>query len=234
MSYKVRSFNEEVDDAKDIYGMNSPQYYAALNKKSQALKAQRMKNDMVTPSNIGFPFIDTEVTNKIFRWNLGQLLTRGYSDSIQGSGSDRYVMYNGFKCYVDRAYITKLSYYIIDPVGDTSTKAKNYLRDYINLETYNQLNNSGASGDENNYIVIVGVEYEIPITYVGITPMKSIFEYVWNKEVHGLDETKDGVSDHPMTMVEDIDTLTGGGIDGDESSEGLLTTFGEVYYTLIR
>ena len=43
-----------------------------------------------------------------------------------------------------------------------------------------------VTSKENDYVTVVGIEYRIPISYTGITPIKRIFNWVWNTEVSGF------------------------------------------------
>lgn len=210
---------------------------AIVKQKSYAITAKKMKSKYYTPVNIGFPYFDAEVTNKIFQWDLAMILSNGLSDSIvQDENGVYYINYKGFRCYVQDAYITNFNYYIVDAKTD-GTK----LNQLTNMNSRN-LRNVEATIDnnvnlENSYVTVVGIEYTIPITYQGITPIKNIFEYTWQNEVNG----QTGSTVDPMQT--DRSNMTGTGTysyatqnmtNSADAANGALPATGEIYYVLVR
>lgn len=210
---------------------------AIVKQKSYATIAKKMKSKYYTPVNIGFPYFDAEVTNKIFQWDLAMILSNGLSDSIvQDENGVYYINYKGFRCYVQDAYITNFNYYIVDAKTD-GTK----LNQLTNMNSRN-LRNVEATIDnnvnlENSYVTVVGIEYTIPITYQGITPIKNIFEYTWQNEVNG----QTGSTVDPMQT--DRSNMTGTGTysyatqnmtNSADAANGALPATGEIYYVLVR
>lgn len=210
---------------------------AIVKQKSYATTAKKMKSKYYTPVNIGFPYFDAEVTNKIFQWDLAMILSNGLSDSIvQDENGVYYINYKGFRCYVQDAYITNFNYYIVDAKTD-GTK----LSQLTNMNSRN-LRNVEATIDnnvnlENSYVTVVGIEYTIPITYQGITPIKNIFEYTWQNEVDG----QTGSTVNPMQT--DRSNMTGTGTysyatqnmtNSVDAANGALPATGEIYYVLVR
>lgn len=215
------------------YKNNAP----IVKQKSYAINAKRMKNKYYTPVNIGFPYFDAEVTNKIFQWDLAMILSNGLSESIvQDESGNYYINYKGFRCYVQDAYITNFNYYIIDAKTDNSQ-----LRALTNMDASN-LRDIVVTADndaslENSYVTVVGIEYTIPIAYQGITPLKNIFEYVWNNEVNG----QTGSTVDPLQA--DRSGMTGTGTfsyatqnmtNSSDINNGALPATGEIYYVLVR
>ena len=210
---------------------------AIVKQKSYATTAKKMKSKYYTPVNIGFPYFDAEVTNKIFQWDLAMILSNGLSDSIvQDENGVYYINYKGFRCYVQDAYITNFNYYIVDAKTD-GTK----LSQLTNMNSRN-LRNVEATIDnnvnlENSYVTVVGIEYTIPIIYQGITPIKNIFEYTWQNEVNG----QTGSTVDPMQT--DRSNMTGTGTysyatqnmtNSADAANGALPATGEIYYVLVR
>lgn len=208
-----------------------------VKQKSYATNAKRMKSKYYTPVNVGFPYFDAEVTNKIFQWDLAMILSNGLSDSIvQDENGNYYINYKGFRCYVQDAYITNFNYYIVDAKTDGSQ-----LRALTNMDASN-LRDIVATVDndinlENSYVTVVGIEYTIPISYQGITPLKNIFEYVWNNEVNG----QTGSTVDPLQT--DRSGMTGTGTfsyatqnmtNSSNAGNGALPAAGEIYYVLVR
>lgn len=215
------------------YRANAP----IVRQKSYAINAKRMKSKYYTPVNVGFPYFDAEVTNKIFQWDLAMILSNGLSESIvQDESGTYYINYKGFRCYVQDAYITNFNYYIIDAKTDSSQ-----LRALTNMDASN-LRDVVVTADndvnlENSYVTVVGIEYTIPIAYQGITPLKNIFEYVWNNEVNG----QTGSTVDPLQT--DRSGMTGTGTfsyatqnmtNSSSAGNGALPATGEIYYVLVR
>ena len=196
-----------------------------------------MRSKFYTPVNIGFPYFDAEVVNKIFQWDLAMILSNGLSESIvQDESGKYYVNYKGFRCYVQDAYISDFEYYIIDTKTD-ATK----LRDLTNLNASNlrnvDISASGTGTLDNRYITVVSMKYKIPIAYQGISPLKNIIEYAWNNEVSG----QTGSTVNPLET--DRSGMTGTGqynlspeymTNDTAPTNGALSTTGEIYYVLVR
>lgn len=226
---------------------------------SAAVASETMTDQLNTPVNLGFPYFDPVVVNKMFRWDLAKILSNGKSDIItQDTDNDgnpigeTYVKYNGFKCYVSRAQITDFDYYIYDKEQDAD-KIKNKINiDASNLTTINDNTDTSVTGTaetgkkNNNYIVIVGIKYTIPVRYEGITPLKRICEYSWNQQVNGAtgnrynsvhgDNSYAGTNKTLNTDAQDnlTNNLKIQNPDGTEVDNGVLSSTGELYYTLVR
>ncbi len=198
-----------------------------VDKKSFAVSALTMADNMYTPSNLGFPYFDPTVLNKIFQWNLAKLLSTNTPDALKKDESGQYyVAYNGFRCYASKAYISNIEYYIYDMNNDSEC---------------NKLNQKIAIGKsdlsklkkENNYATVVRIRYSIPIAYQGITPLKNIIKYAWDSEV-------DGNKNNTMynSVETNINRSGAGQMDTSTQSmsnnKGELDSLGEIYFVLIR
>lgn len=211
-----------------------------IDKSAVAANASAMRNNLYTPVNIGFPYFDPIVTNKMFQWDLAMILSNGDKDSLQkekdSTGSERYfINYKGFRCYANEARITNFKYYVIDT---TTTSGKNKLKNMIDMDT-DSITKIG--GRENNYVAVIGLEYEIPMAYEGITPIAKVFEYTWNKQVRGRDMNNDSKDDN--TVITDTthkswsfntSKMTNKATDKDGDANGAIATTGELYYVLTR
>ena len=205
--------------------------------KSYASNARKMRSKFYTPVNVGFPYFDAEVVNKIFQWDLAMVLSNGLSDSIvQDESGKYYINYKGFRCYVQDAYISDFEYYIIDTATDSAK-----LRELTNLNASSLRNvdvSAGGTGTlDNRYITVVSMQYKIPIAYQGISPLKNIIEYAWNNEVNG----QTGSAINPLET--DRSGMTGTGqynlspeymTNDTAATNGALSTTGEIYYVLVR
>lgn len=209
----------------------------SVRQKNYAVNAKKMKSKYYTPVNIGFPYFDPEVVNKIFQWDLAMILSNGTSNTITKDAYGKYcVKYKGFNCYVQDAYITDFEYYVIDTATDAAK-----LRELTNLDADKlrtvDVSESGTGTLDNRYVTVVGIKYNIPISYVGISPLKKIFEYTWNKEVSGLE------GNEMNSIGTDRTNMAGTGVYNDtaqsmtnsgDADNGELTTFGTIYYVLVR
>jgi len=243
----------------DEFSDNVPRVRSIAAAKSALL----MVDDMYTPVNIGIPYFDEETINKMFRWNLAQILTNTLSDSIREDPENPgqyFVAYKGFRCYVQDAYISNLDYYIFDTTnasdrielqrltgltvkGSTASSGQG-------INTANIESPWGAGNNEdktNQYICVVGIKYKIPITYEGVTPLKSIFSYAFKSEANGntvegynagiqgnngvsVTHTNNNRADYQEYTYQIQDMSN----DGSESMGGLVSTTGELYYVLVR
>lgn len=208
-----------------------------VRQKSYAINAKRMKEKYYTPVNIGFPYFDAEVTNKIFQWDLAMILSNGLSESIvKDENGTYYINYKGFRCYVQDAYITNFNYYIIDVKTDAKQLGELTNMDAGKLRKVDIKNDNNASL-ENSYITVVGIEYTIPMAYQGITPLKNIFEYVWNNEVNGqTDSTVDPLQADRSNMkgTGTFSYATQNMTNSSDTGNGALPATGEIYYVLVR
>jgi hypothetical protein len=188
-----------------------------------------------TPVNIGIAYFDPQVTNRMFQWNLAQLLSNTSDSNVQiDDNGISYVNFNGFKCYVQDAYISGYTYYVFNSQTDSALIEK-----YTNMKA-SALTNIGG---ENNYIVVVGVDYAIPIAYEGITPIKRIMNFAWTREVDGFDgqssvvisdaadeenqlSGKSGNSGLWNNSSEDLETLMNNGYSNDGTATGQVVAIG--------
>ena len=209
--------------------------------KSLASGAQKMKNNFYTPVNIGFPYFDPKITNRIFRWDLATVLTGGHNNSIKyDENGIPYINYKGFRCYAQDAHITNFKYYILDREDANGRSRLAQLTNILDPSTSigsltNITNESDVNNRTNNYVVVVGIEYTIPIAYEGITPIKNIFEFMWDNEVNG----NQGSIYNSVTTA---NTHTGTGqysyatqnMSNSTGNNGVLETSSSIYYVLVR
>lgn len=204
--------------------------------KSQAVT---FKENLYTPINMGIPYIDEEVTNKIFKWQLTQMLSNCDSDLIQKDEYGKnFVNYKGFACYCDSAKITNLEYTVYD-IGTSS--GRDGLRKAIGYVPL--VNNAGGqgialSGDERDMICVVSMEYSMPVRYIGATKtMGKVFNYVWDKEVNGYDWGT-GLGSTYRSTDQSYDTtgiIAKGGGDYDEDNiANSIPLTGKLYYMIVR
>lgn len=225
-----------------------------------ATTAQMYYDNMYTTVNLGIPYMDKTVTNKMFQWNLAQLLSNCDNDLIQVDDSGKhFINYKGFRCYADEAKITNYDYKVYD-LSTSSGKTEFYNDTGMKASSLgiskggSYLYEKDAAGNiikDNVLVTVVGIEYSIPMAYEGITPIRKIFKFAWNNEVKGF--TGDGggeVAANRQDWGDDsfrsgvgsggLEALTGGGITGytyngvDTGTNGVVPTSGRLVYVLVR
>lgn len=149
---------------------------------------------MMTPLNLGIPYLDKSTVESIFRWNLAELLSNCNPDLIyEDDWGNVCVNFKGFVIYPMDAEIIDINYQVYN-LTQPSDRAKFNKETNINPDklafgdTVNMdVMSSGGAADERQRICIAGIQYKIPIEYKGITPIAKIYENVWNSEVEGLE-----------------------------------------------
>lgn len=230
---------------------------AEIKKYNDYMKAQTMEATMFTPVNIGVPYMDETVVNKMFRWHLAQILSNCDSDLIQKDEDNQYfVNYKGFRCYVQKARIYSYQYSSFNLSVDSEKAA---FKDLTGMSA----DSLGRGNDkaENNIVTVVGINYEIPVSYKGITPIKRVFNYIWDMEVGGYNGTATPSTIHQdwgeeaLSSVSSARDATGhvtgtptaitwlqaggrkaatGETGMSETNSGALPSVGHLTYTLIR
>lgn len=234
---------------------------ATIRRANEIARAKLFYENMYTPVNLGIPYLDIHsgannrdsVVNRMYRWNLTQLLTNCNSSLIQQDALGNWcVNYKGFKCYTGDDYyktcnINNLDYKVYDmTVASDMSKMRsllNFSMDGANVDTL------GGVQDENKYITAVGINYNVTIKYEGITPLRSIITWLWNRgnvEGYGLGagstsntwgKSGTGWNDSTNQLV------TGGGMGtvadsswdmNQNQNAGLYPASGKLVYTLVR
>lgn len=150
-----------------------------------------MIDNMITPMNIGVPYIGTMDSSKnldragkavqsMFRWNLAQLESNCDIHNIKKDSNDNYnsshiaVEKSGFRIYAAEANITGIEYSIYDSAVESDRKEVQR-KIGINAEEFKD------STKSNRYIVIARVSYEVRVGYKGITNIGKIINFI-NKD----------------------------------------------------
>lgn len=204
----------------------------------EAMVAKLYKDVMMTPSNLGVPYIDMETVNKMFRWNVAQLFSNCNPKSILvDDNGERYVSFKGFRVYANMASITNLEYKTFDLEDSADRLAFNNLTN-INPDNLGFMYDSNLATtinsreDERKRVCVVGVNFDIPIAYEGITPIRSIFNYVWDNEVEGINGNSGRTSYEQW--VDRAETLSSGGLYGNTQADDVLPIPGKLIYYIIR
>ena len=215
------------------------------NKYTATVIGSTLVNQYVTPINCGVAYTDKDTLNDIFQWNLATLLgncedyTDGYSHVIRcntaHSGSEgSYILRNGYRIYTESATISNMKYTTYDLEDENSEKA---FRRLTNVDMKDKA--QASIGDERNKVCVITVEYQVPVSYEGISPLKKLFEYVWTSQVKGWrvgsnSETSENWSAPDYSDMADWDDSTQNLVGGatDESANYLST--GTITYYIVR
>lgn len=198
-------------------------------------RANTFKNNMYTPVNVGIPYIDKDVVNRIFQWQLTQLFSNSNSNSIQCDEGDEgkhgcldyYVNFRGFKIYTKAAQITNFTYHVCD-LSKQSGKDELYEKTGISADGLNLKTESGIiTQTTNNLVFLVEIDYKVPVEYRGITPLKNIITYTMNNKVAGYNNA----DTTPNFTYDDSKSI---GIGGSAAAAGSKLSTGKLYYTLVR
>lgn len=174
--------------------------------------------NMMSPLNLGIPYLDKDTVTKIAQWNLTYNLSEGFNsrlhmnenDDASGNGAALrpYVVYHGFRVFTKDLKIDSIDY----EVYDIRTKAgRDNFEEKTNMEAaklYGGENEHDittiANLDERAYIGVATISYTVPMQYVGVTPMRSIINFVQNKTAvkgYGSMENQKAASDVMKTWT---------------------------------
>lgn len=204
----------------------------------EAMVAKLYKEVMMTPSNLGVPYLDIDTVNKMFKWNLAQLFSNCNSESILvDDDGNSYISFRGFRIYANLASITNLEYKTFDLTDSADRMEFNNLTN-INPDNLGFMYDSNLATtinsreDERKRVCVVGINYDIPIAYEGITPIKNIFNYIWNTEVDGINGDSGRTSYEQW--LDRAETLSSGGLHGNTVASDVLPIPGKLIYYIIR
>lgn len=222
------------------------------------------RDTMMTPLNLGIPYMDLPTVNRMFQWHLAQLFSNCNPTAIQRddpSTDDWYVTFKGFRIWARQAQITQLTYRAYD-ISTTNgraslTRETNILDgnaiNFVDLGFGSLATSRGGdaemldslSGDERQRICVVGIQYVVPISYEGITPLRAIIAFFWDYSVNNVDgyDTVGGSGGTPPAGgglgTWDDDLRNGGFSDMNANAAGsnganLLPIPGDLVYYLIK
>ena len=138
-----------------------------------------------TPANIGLPYVGLkrngdiakDIVEQMIKWNTTQALSNYNSRNIVRDESNKqYVQFNGWRVYTSEIEITSISYKVFDKENSSSAKKKEFKRlTGIDLDIL-KTNNVSTS----RYICVAEVDYKMPVTYSGVTPLMDVYNFVAN------------------------------------------------------
>lgn len=159
---------------------------------------------LVTPLNIGVAYLDNDVLNKIFRWNLVSTLMGGQRDMLivnPSDGGQPYVFYKGFRIYYNSIAVTKIDYKVYNLYNSDDADAFSEL---TNIDVANYLATSGIyPSDERSRVIVATLNYNIKVGYEGITPIKRVFQWALNTGSSRDDFINTGSSSTSVARNED-------------------------------
>ena len=226
----------DLNDAYDAYEADVDEY-------TNYLIAKSYVDTYMTPLNFGVPYIDVPTANKMFQWNVTQLLSNYSPELIVADEYGEYcVQVDGFRIYTQRAAISNIEYQVYD-LNDASERSEFIEITHVNpsglgFETDTAVIEElmGTTSDERTRICIIGVNYTVPVSYIGITPIRNIFNWVWTNEVEGYNNMYSGFTQGNQTFHTNTSDLTGGGIHGNAgtATAGVLPVPGKLIFYLVR
>lgn len=192
---------------------------------------KRMVTEMYTPINMGIPYLDKDITNHMFQWNLASILSHCNKENIRtDEAGKQYVYYSGYRVYVQDAKITNYDYQVFDLTDTTQC------RKFTELTNMTQPDLLAYSGiQDRNYVMLVGIEYTVPMTYEGITPLKRIYEYAMSDDtqVEGYGNNQIVANTH-KNYIYSVGNMSLGGENGGNAGGGKMSRSGRVMFSLIR
>lgn len=119
----------------------------------KASTAQMYKNNYYTTANIGIPYMDEDIVNRMYQWNLAQLLSNCNKDSIQLDDNGRMcINFRGFKIYADEHSNSKISnydykVYDVSPNSSNRSAEQKKLWEDLNIDATEDHRYLGARSD---------------------------------------------------------------------------------------
>jgi len=148
-------------------------------------------------------------------------LSNGNSDNIYNNlATSHYVQFKGFRVYYNDIRINSITYKVYH-------MNLPYEQQEFKELTGIDVNQLEFSSEDSKNICVAFINYIIPISYHGVTPLKSIISYVWNTRVEGLDGSAPVLGPGGSFNETNLDSLT-----QDTTSAGTPIN-GEIIYYII-
>ena len=233
------------------------EYHSSVVTYNNWLRGHTYYEKNYTPVNIGIPYLDSTVVNKMFKWQSTKLLSNCNSALVQQNENrastngvyDKYVNFKGFAVYTRGAKLGTYSestgawsdgftYHACDL---NTVQGRTDFQKYTGMSasevagtavaglSYKQINEADITSRtkiSNNVVMVVEVDYAVPVSYIGVTPIKEVFNYVMGTNYNGSKHT--GVQGYKAGYSGIID----GSITYDDTAVDWVR--GTIYYTLVR
>lgn len=166
----------------------------ALTSGDTALGKSYVEN-MMSPLNLGIPYLDKDTVTKIAQWNLTYNLSEGFNSRLHMNETENvsgntvalrpYVVYHGFRVFTKDLKIDSINYEVYDIRTEAGRKNFEDKTNMVAAQLYGGEDKDDianiANLDERAYIGVATINYTVPMQYVGVTPMRSIINFVQNK-----------------------------------------------------
>ena len=171
-----------------------------------------------SPANVGMPAFSWQL-NRMFKWHLCSSLSGvGITEDVAGEYRTEAIdvdengvpcmRWSGFNIYVSEARITEIDYYAYnlyddDDLSEFCEKAGYEIADMEELRTTGVAGYNGhdklypntvidANGNPYCFTLIIELQYDVPVSYRGITPFRSIINWATHEHGCGYQEFVNG------------------------------------------
>lgn len=224
---------QNLDDlAYGLFGGSGGIHPSGLTDRDKELGKYYAANQ-ISALNSGIVYLDGDIITKIARWNLVSTLSDGKpSNIVIETGANRsadYVKHRGFRIYYNTFRVTDIKY----TVYNTSTPGGRAALEAVTNLDASKLHHDG---DERDNICVAQIKYDVGVAYFGVTPLRSVMEYVFQNQVRGMSGANTsaigGFNGGPSTSSLNNNT-------NKVSSGGGATTWtapvsGYIYYYIVR
>ena len=174
----------------------------------------------MTALNIGIPYLDKGVLERIATYNIILSLSGGNPNNIYNDVSvSNYVYYRGFKVYYETIKVSGIDYTVYDITKSSDRKA---LKELTNIDA-SKLNLERDS----TKVCIANISYSMKLSYEGVSPLKNIMKYVWDLQVDGLNGTDTPITSNIFNEG-NISTLN------QDTASGQMPVDGQIIYYIIK
>ncbi|MEM4385687.1 MAG: hypothetical protein QXD03_03975 [Candidatus Anstonellales archaeon] len=225
-----------IDDL-DNYDMNDPNF-------PKYSLAKSLVDDMVTPANMGITYLNKEIVENIFKWNLSAILSECNPEMIyEDENGEVCIHYKGFNVYANQAKISNIIYKVYDLSKDNDRdEFKKYTgidASRLSFKVDSNLNSTlkkigiNVSDEERYKVCVAGVSIDVPVKYTGITPLKKVFEAAWEFEVKGLNNAGYINKTHNK-FISNKENLKIGGFEGNKLPPGVVPLTNRLTFYVVR
>ena len=130
---------------------------------------------LVTPLNLGILYLKPDVIENITRWNIASIMSVGKPVNIKKEGNRKYVLFNGFRVYIDSFKIDSIDYKVVNVV-DNPERFKlltNLDADKLGYDA----SEFGGEKDDRCNVNVAFIKYSVDIGYEGVTPLKRVISF---------------------------------------------------------
>lgn len=149
-------------------------------KDEEKIQAMYIKN-MITPTNMGIPYLDKDTVERIFKWNIAKVFSGGVSNTIVlDDGGDVCVQRDGFRIYANESELSIKSYVTYD-LNVEADKKKFEEITQIDTSKLGISEGRGIDGNQTSRICVATMHIKVPVAYIGVSPIRHMVEE-WSVE----------------------------------------------------